>query len=245
MADPNKNGWLQPASAIKEHDDSDHWLSVSDLMAGLMMVFLFISVALMLLSTIEREKIKEVAVAYQENQVAIYNALVAEFDKDLDRWGAEIDKNTLAFNFHSPEVLFAMGDITLKDKYKDILQDFFPRYLEVLASYQQSIDEIRIEGHTSSVWNRFVTADEAYFKNMELSQGRTRAVLEYVYMLHDAQYYFEKDWIKKHIAAVGLSSSRSIVDDNGIENRERSRRVSFRVVTNAEVQIRRILEAEG
>lgn len=239
------NNWMKSAKSLKEHDDSDHWLSVSDLMAGLMMVFLFISVALMLLSTIEREKIKEVAVAYQENQVAIYDALVSEFEKDLERWGAEIDKNTLSFNFHSPEVLFAMGDIALKDKYKDILEDFFPRYLEVLAAYKNSIGEIRIEGHTSSVWNRFVTADEAYFKNMELSQGRTRAVLEYVYMLHKAHYYFEKDWIKKHIAAVGLSSSRAIVDESGVENRERSRRVSFRVVTNAEVQIRRILEADG
>lgn len=243
MADENK--WLKSAKSLKEHDDSDHWLSVSDLMAGLMMVFLFISVALMLLSTIEREKIRDVAVAYQENQVAIYNALVSEFDKDLERWGAEIDKNTLAFNFHSPEVLFAVGDILLKEKYKDILNDFFPRYLEVLSAYRDSIGEIRIEGHTSSIWNRFVSSDEAYFKNMELSQGRTRAVLEYVYMLHKSQYYFDKVWIRKHIAAVGLSSSRAVVDENGAENREKSRRVSFRVVTNAEVQIRRILEADG
>jgi len=241
---PNANKWLKSAKSNKDHDESDHWLSVSDLMAGLMMVFLFISVALMLLSTIERKKIKEVAVAYQENQVAIYNALVNEFDKDLERWGAKIDKNTLAFNFHSPEVLFAIGDIVLKDKYKDILTDFFPRYLEVLATYKSSIGEIRIEGHTSSVWNQYVTADEAYFKNMELSQGRTRSVLEYVYMLHKAQYYFEKDWIKKHIAAVGLSSSMAILDGNGVEDGEKSRRVSFRVITNAEVQIRRILEAD-
>ena len=75
---------------------------------------------------------------------------------------------------------------------------------------------------------------------MELSQGRTRAVLEYVYTLHPVAV--ERPWIKKHLAAVGFSSSRLIQNPNGVENVERSRRVSFRVMTNAETQIRKILE---
>ncbi len=237
------NNWLNSSRSSEEGGDSEHWLSVSDLMAGLMMVFLFISIALMRTAFLERDKIKQVAVAYQENQVAIYTALVDEFDNDLGRWGAEIDKNTLAFNFHSPDVLFAMGDITLKEQYQEILGEFFPRYLGVLAQYSDSIDEIRIEGHTSSVWNRFVTPDEAYFKNMALSQGRTRAVLEYVYELPEGA--LDKQWITRHMAAVGLSSSRIIVDEAGAEDRDKSRRVSFRVMTNAEIQIRRILEADG
>jgi outer membrane protein OmpA-like peptidoglycan-associated protein len=44
------------------------------------------------------------------------------------------------------------------------------------------------------------------------------------------------------IAAVGFSSSRIIQNPDGAENIERSRRVSFRVMTNAETQIRKILE---
>ena len=67
----------------KSHEDSEHWISVSDLMAGLMMVFLFISIALMRSALIERDMIKEVAVAYQDNQVAIYEALVREFEQDI------------------------------------------------------------------------------------------------------------------------------------------------------------------
>lgn len=241
---PGINDWLKTSITSEESGDSEHWLSVSDLMAGLMMVFLFISIALMRTAFIERDKIKKVAMTYQENQVEIYNSLVNEFDKDLIRWGAEIDKNTLAFNFHSPDVLFDQGDFGLKVEYKRILDEFFPRYLSVLSGFDESIEEIRIEGHTSSVWNRFVTPDEAYFKNMALSQGRTRAVLEYVYELHEANYFFDKPWIRKHIAAVGLSSSRAILKENGKEDREKSRRVSFRVVTNAEIQIRKILDAE-
>jgi len=73
-------------------------------MSGLMMVFLFISIALMRHALIERDKIKEVAVAYQNNQVALYEALKTEFEPDLQRWNAEINKDTLSFEFKSPDI---------------------------------------------------------------------------------------------------------------------------------------------
>ena len=226
----------------RRHDEQEenHWLSVSDLMAGLMMVFLFISIALMRNAFMERDKIKQIAVAYQENQVAIYDALNEEFLKDLKQWDADIDENTLTFTFKSPEVLFKTGKIELSPNYRALLEDFFPRYMEVLKPFQDSINEIRIEGHTSSNWNYNSTDREAYFKNMRLSQGRTRSVLDYVYNLESSEPF--RSWIKSHIAAVGLSSSKLIYDTKGQEDRARSRRVSFRVITNSDIQIKRILE---
>ena len=223
-----------------DEQEETHWLSVSDLMAGLTMVFLFISIALMRDAFMERDKIKEIAVTYQENQVSIYNALNDEFKEDLKEWDAAIDEETLTFTFQSPEVLFKTGEMELSQTYKTLLNDFFPRYLQALKPFQPSINEVRIEGHTSSVWNRYVTPQEAYFNNMALSQGRTRAVLDYVYQLQSSAPY--RDWIKSSIAAVGLSSSKLIRDSNGKEDRAASRRVSFRVITNSDIQIKRILE---
>ena len=81
-------------------------MSASDLMAGLMMVFLFVAIALMRSSLLERDKIKEVAVTFQEDQVAIYEALIDEFENDIERWNAEFDRETLTFTFNSPDVLF-------------------------------------------------------------------------------------------------------------------------------------------
>lgn len=223
---------------INEQEET-HWLSVSDLMAGLTIVFLFISIALMRDAFIERDKIKEIAVAYQDNQVSIYNALNDEFKDDLGKWNAVIDEGTLTFTFQWPEVLFKTGEMELSHTYKTLLDDFFPRYMEALKPFQPSINEVRIEGHTSSVWNRYVTPQEAYFNNMALSQGRTRAVLEYIYQLKSSTPY--RDWIKSSIAAVGLSSSKLIRDSSGKEDRAASRRVSFRVITNSDIQIKRIL----
>ena len=214
-------------------------MSVSDLMAGLMMVFLFIAIALMLYANTKVIKIREVAVAYQDNQVAIYQALNKEFEADLKAWDAEIDQDTLAFRFKSPEVLFDSGEIQLKPKFQSILSDFFPRYLMILDSFKESISEVKIEGHTSSFWNE-MTEDEAYFLNMNLSQGRTREVLKFVYSLDTIGQ--QRQWVRENVAAVGYSSSRLVLNESGREDRERSRRVMFRVITNAEIQIRKILE---
>lgn len=224
---------------LSNEDRGEHWLTISDLMAGLMMVFLFIAIVFMLNTKKDSDKIKDVAVAYQENQVAIFDALHGEFNKDLDKWGATIDKETLAFNFQSPDVLFGNNQTKLSHAYKEILNDFFPRYIEVLKPYRESLDEIRIEGHTSSSGLRGSTVKQAYFYNMRLSQGRTRAVLEYGYGLMP----HESDWITANVAAVGFSSSR-LIKENGIEDHNKSRRVSFRAITNADIQIKRILEAQ-
>lgn len=222
--------------------EESHWLSVSDLMSGLMMVFLFIAVALMLQVSQDKAQIEEVAVSYQKNQVAIYDALLKEFSDDLQRWDADIDRDSLTFTFKSPDVLFAQGKADLTWRYRKLLADFFPRYLGVLWQFRDSINEVRIEGHTSSIWNGHVSDTGAYFNNMQLSQDRTRSVLAYVYQLRDVRQ--RTDWIKKHIAAVGLSSSHVLLNDSGREDAVASRRVTFRVITNADIQIRRILEMQ-
>ncbi|MCW7556031.1 hypothetical protein NX722_26065 [Endozoicomonas gorgoniicola] len=124
--------------SVHDEQEENHWLSVSDLMAGLMMIFLFISIALMRSAILERDKIKQVAVAYQENQVAIYQALKTEFVDDLNRWDAEIEEDTLTFIFKSPDVLFKTGEIELSQKYKELLSDFFPRYMGAVHLLRRS-----------------------------------------------------------------------------------------------------------
>lgn len=122
-----------------------------------------------------------------------------------------------------------------------ILLDFFPRYLKILTNekFKSEIDEIRIEGHTSSEWSETVPQDIAYFNNMKLSQDRTRAVLEFVTSLENVNG--NKQWLRELITANGLSSSKLVIY-NGNEDREKSRRVEFRVRTKAEDKIVKIVE---
>lgn len=217
----------------KNESEDTQWLPMSDLMSGLMILFLFIAVSFIL-------NTKRVAENYEDNQEKIYHALHQEFEPNLDEWKAKIDKGSLTFIFTDPEVLFQTGRSDLQQRFKAILAEFFPRYMKVVAEYQHSISEVRIEGHTSSEWSDLVSDDIAYFENMRLSQDRTRSVLEYAYNLASVQTY--RDWIKKNVSAVGMSSSKLIFDHNGKEDKTASKRVTFRIMTNAEAQLHLLSE---
>lgn len=188
----------------------------------------------------ERDKIKEIAIMYNRLQNDLYNDLYKEFEKDLDKWNALIDRQSLSVRFEAPDVLFAKGSHQLQNKFKSILDDFFPRYLAILTNekYKNDIEEIRIEGHTSSEWQVDVSSDIAYFLNMQLSQDRTRSVLEYVMNL--PQVSNQNEWLKSYLTANGLSSSKLIMTNNN-EDKEKSRRVEFRVKTNSEKRIVKII----
>ena len=221
-------------------DTEEQWLSVSDLMSGLMIVFLFIAITYMRTVKQENTKMREVAVAYQENQVSIYDALMKEFKNDLSKWNAKIDQETLSFEFNSPDVLFDNGETSIKNNFKAILEDFFPRYINQIRPFRSSINEIRLEGHTSSSWGTTVSETDAYVNKMALSQGRTRSVLQYIYQLPNISH--DQNWIKTNIAAVGFSSARPVINNSLQEDSNASRRVTFRIITNSEIQIKKILE---
>lgn len=228
-------------SFSQKEEGESQWLPISDLMSVLMMVFLLIAVSYMLKVYLEKEKIQEVAVTYNKLQSKLYEDLNLEFEEDLKKWNAEIDKVSLSVRFKSPDILFDMGSANLKPEFKSILADFFPRFIAILHKddYRNDIDEIRIEGHTSSYWRAETTEDKAYIYNMELSQNRTRNVLDYV--LRNEKDDVLTKWIRLNVTANGLSSSKLIYNEDGSQNRELSRRVEFRVKTNAEKRIAKIL----
>ncbi len=210
-------------------------------MSGLMVIFLFIAISYMKEVTQDRDKIMEIAVTWKETQQELYKALQGEFKDDLRKWRATLDRETLSVRFHNPELLFDEGKSTIKAGFQEILQSFFPRYVRILQfeKFRRNIAEVRIEGHTSSEWSRTIAGDTAYFLNMELSQDRTRAVLEFCMLLPTMAKL--REWAKSNITANGLSSSKIVKSVNGEENKLLSRRVEFRVRTNADQMIARIL----
>jgi len=212
-------------------------------MTGLMMMFLLIAVVYMVQIEAESRKMKEVAVLYDELRTKLYEDLSREFAADLDRWGAQISKENLTVRFKEPEVLFALGSSELKPRFKEILDEFFPRYVRILTSdkYRDSITELRIEGHTSSVWTSSVDPQQSYFLNMALSQERTRSTLQYVMSIPSLKGDIK--WLEQFATANGLSFSKLVRTPDGREDRAASQRVEFRVVTDAERRIARILEA--
>lgn len=217
--------------------NSDHWIPLADLMTGLMMMFMLIAILYML-------KVNSAVSEYSVSKDALGKDLCNEFASDLEKWDAECDSDNLVIRFKSPDVLFDTGQAVIKPQFKVILSDFFPRYIGLLNrdEYKDSIEEIRIEGHTSSSWREGVSENESYFLNMQLSQTRTLSVLKYV--LSDKSTPSQA-WTRDLLTANGLSSSKLIHDADGTENRKGSQRVEFRVRTNADEYIKNIIDDLG
>lgn len=231
MADTTANRSLRGSDG----EGGSEWLSVSDMMTGLMVIFLFIALSYMIHVRRQNERMFEIAQTYELLHESLLRDLTQEFKEDLPRWSARIDSSSLSITFTEPDVLFVQGSAEIRPRFRDILDHFFERYVDILYSdkYREQIEEIRIEGHTSSEWQDLDSL-AAYFMNMDLSQQRTRSVLKYaLYLLKDNTL---REWVRMNMTANGLSSSKLVIV-NGVEDRKLSRRVEFRVRTNAVARI--------
>ena len=190
--------------------------------------------------TKEKEKIEEIAITWDRVKENLYFDLEKEFRYDLPKWKASLNRESLSIRFEEPSVFFDPGSAVITRGFQVILSDFFPRYINILRKYQNSIAEVRIEGHTSSEWIGAKNSLEAYFRNMQLSQERTRAVLQYCLMLPSISEHLQ--WAIRTITANGLSSSKPMTDTNGLEDSALSRRVEFCVRIDAEKRVITILE---
>ena len=109
---------------------------------------------------------------------------------------------------------FNVGSSKLTPEFQKTLKNFLPKYLKSINDQYEkdpdSIKEIRIEGHTSSEWEQInennatsLSDDEKYIKNMELSQSRTREIINFALSLPELQPYHKL--IKEKLTANGLS----------------------------------------
>lgn len=221
---------------------NSEWISITDMMTGLMMVFMMIAIGFMWQIQQENDAMSEIAIAYDESRTALNRALIDEFAEDLPRWDAEIlADNTV--RFREPDVLFDVNSASIKPAFRTILSDFFPRYIGILErpEFRPEVSEIRIEGHTSSDWQGASDQEEAFINNAKLSQDRSFSVLGYVFGLQ-AESSGTRDWLVTVLRANGLSYAVPVLHADGQEDSERSRRVEFRVLTRTEDKIYRILQ---
>lgn len=199
-------------------EDNDQWMSISDMMS--VMMFIFMIIAIIYARSFEAEP--------AEKCDALFKEIKNEFDEDFERWKVSLDED-LTIRFDAPQVQFAPQSYEIRPYFQDVLFEFWPRYIFLLKNHNDDIKEIRIEGHTSKRWGN-LSQEQAYFKNMKLSQDRTRSILEYVFTLETAT---SKEWMRQYITANGLSSSQPEINEDGTYSPKKSRRVEFRSISKA------------
>ncbi|MBQ2397635.1 MAG: OmpA family protein [Bacteroidales bacterium] len=226
---------------------SNVWISVSDLMTGLMIIFLFVAISYM----VQVKNNQKVLEGYMETKENLHDKLKDEFKNDTTKWQMSIGKD-LTIKFDNPTVLFDSGEWELTSSFKNILQDFLPRYFNILLkdTLRTKIQEIRIEGHTDDVPIPRLHNDP-YIANIILSQQRALSVVKYFRELPVFKQYTkdEQNLIEYWLIASGFSYGKSL-DDNGEYtfktknniNKDLSRRVEIRIVTNGDIEIEKFMK---
>ena len=234
-------------------EGTSHWISISDMMTGLMVIFMFIAIAFMV-DVIEDKRqqdlIFEEFKAVQDN---LYQDLQGEFQQDFENWNMTLDRD-LSIRFTNVDVLFDKGDYQITPRFSSILNQFLPRYFGVLRKdkYRENIMEIRIEGHSDNDPIRKRGYDtHPYIGNVQLSQERARSVMKH-FML--GRYFTgldkpEQEQLEYWLTANGLSygqmlntEGRLVKDFGGNPDQKKSRRVEFRIVTAMEKVIEAMTE---
>ena len=116
---------------INESEDNPFAMSIGDLMAGLLFIFILLLTATMLKVQTKSDKEAAITQEYDRVKTQLYIDLQEEFKDSLKVWNAEIDSIQLSVRFQEPSTLFDFAKDDLKPRFKSILNDFFLPWLSL------------------------------------------------------------------------------------------------------------------
>ncbi len=172
----------------------------------------------------------------EAQEAALVGALKSELGGIVANIGGHID-DTGAIILPD-RVLFDQGKANITPSLGKFLADACQPWLSTLRNSGVDIAEVKIEGHASSEWRSNSSPREAFLGNLDLSQRRSQAVLRTCLdFVGDAELL---EWSRKHLIAVGYSSVRPVLLEDGQEDQASSRRVVFSATPNRQSLIEEI-----
>ncbi|KPQ38873.1 MAG: putative outer membrane protein [Phormidium sp. OSCR] len=195
----------EPQPDIRDGDESGIWLSIGDLMSGLLLFFALLFVTVMV-------KLRDYQQAFEQLPIVVLNAM----ERELGGQDIEVDERTGDVSI-GDRILFDYNSATLKPEGQAFLQQFIPTYSQVIFSnpdLEHEIVRIIIEGHTS--------ASGTAAGNLNLSLQRSQAVFNYI--ASDAVQFPHKEAFQQKL----LPAGRGSLDANPERDDPGDRRVVFR-----------------
>lgn len=216
-------------------EGSGYWISFSDLMSGVLIIFILLFIYKILDYQNNIESKEAMIESLSSTRMQIISMLQEEFEKEnID---ILIDPKTGAIRL-SEAILFDYGKNELKEDGKQFLQKFIPIYVKILFGtddIKSQVSQIIIEGHTDDAGD--------YIYNLKLSQERALSVVEY--LIGDGFNYEYKNDLQYNLTANGRSFSELIRNEDESVNADASRRVEIKFRLNEEetlMQIQQELE---
>lgn len=208
----------------RREEGSGYWISFSDLMSGVLIVFILLFIYKILDYQNNIESKEKMIQDLSSTRMQIISMLQEEFEKEnID---IVIDPKTGAIRL-SEAILFDYGENNLKDEGKVFLERFIPIYAKILFGSEEiksQVSQIIIEGHTDT--------EGDYIFNLQLSQERALSVVEH--LLRPEFNYENKHDLQYVLTANGRSFSETINNEDGSVNADASRRVEIKFRLNEE-----------
>ena len=201
-----------------EQEEGQFWPSFTDLLTTILLCFMLIFIIMMVIKSLQIEEMKKTL----DQIMGVRSELVSELKNEFSdsAYGIEVDEQTGAIIFNT-EILFAYDDDELKEESFTFLDEFVPRYLDVLleSGYDDYIAEIIIEGHTDR--------DGDYLYNLELAQDRAYSVASYI-LSDEFPYKNIQQELEEKLTVNSKSFSDFRTDEEGNYSADASRRVEFK-----------------
>ena len=198
-------------------EETNYWLSIGDLMASILMIFMLLFIVKTIETGRELRKKEEII----EGFTGLKKNIISKIQKDFEERGIKVDIDPQTGTIKiDDKILFNTGEYLLKPEGKKYLNDFVPIYINLLLNDEEvkkELSQIIIEGHTDDVGS--------YIYNMELSQKRAFEVIKYIY--DEMPNFKGKEELKRYITANGRSNIKVLRDNSGNIDRDKSRRVEF------------------
>lgn len=201
-------------------EENIFWITMSDLLLGLMIIFL----TLFIMSMVGFSQSK---FAEKSAQISLAETMADKFSKNNVK--VNVDKISGMVKISDLE-LFDTGSYKLSPRGKKYLDKFFPIYIDTIFSnpaISEKVENIVIEGHTDSqMFKGLKSQDEQYTKNLELSALRANAIASYVFKTNYNKKY--SDRLRKVLIVEGKSNTTPVTID-GKEDLDKSRRVELKI----------------
>lgn len=209
----------------KHNSDEDSgnifWVTMADLLLGLAIIFITLFVLAM--TGFSQQNIQQ-----QKVQMEVSEKISGELKKE--NIAVDIDKMTGDLKISDVE-LFELSSWELSEHGKKLLDKLAPIYIDSIFADKELAEQIQyiyIQGHTDSQMFAGITSkDEQFLKNMELSLKRANAVAEYIFKTNYNRKYSEQ--FRKIVVVEGKSYNEPVLNENGIEDFDKSRRVELKL----------------
>lgn len=211
----------------KHSEETSYWITFSDLMSSLLIVFLLVSVFMLLDYKKEAESAEAIANELKESRTQLekFTAINDDIIKKIkEEFGDAVyidDTGTLTLQ---SDLLFDMGKSSLKPEGKEFIRTTMPRYFEILlgdVEIKENIATIFIEGYTDDQGD--------YQFGLDLSHDRALSVYTFIY--NDPAFASYKDDLKDYITLTGRSETgyvERLPGESDDEWRKRNRRVEIK-----------------